>query len=405
MREWHPRYHPFPHPVQRVQGVRSVWAFYPHDMKLPWLLLLALAASPLLGQTPARVAYPAVNSDHTVTFHLAAPKATTVTLTGDWQTDAIPLEKADDGTWSATVGPLAPAIYIYSFTVDDIALPDPVNPRIKLRDRGSASLVEVPADPPAIWALRDVPHGNLETNWHKSAVLNGDTRSMVIYTPPGYAQERDRRYPVLYLLHGSNDTAFGWTTVGQVNFILDNLIAEHKAVPMIIVMTNGYAVPYATPGNNTALFEKYLLQDVIPLVDAKYRTVADREHRGIAGMSMGAEQSLAIFFDHFDTFNSIGALCPSGFRALETQYPALLADPQGTNAKISVFWLGCGRQDPTHFPGSQRIDEVLTAHQITHIWNPTEGVHNYALWQQYIAEFLPRLFHADAASAPPPQGR
>jgi enterochelin esterase family protein len=244
----------------------------------------------------------------------------------------------------------------------------------------------------------------LETNWQKSTVLNGETRSMVVYTPPGYAQERDRRYPVLYLLHGSNDTQFGWTAVGNVNFMLDNLVAAHQAVPMIIVMPNGYAVPYATtiPGvNNTALFERYLLQDIIPLVDAKYRTIPDREHRAIAGMSMGAEQSLAIFFDHLDQFNSLGALCPSGFRALETQYPALLADPKGTNAKIAVCWLGCGRQDPQHFPGSERIDEVLTAHQITHVWHPTDGVHNYALWQQYMEEFFPLLFRANPA--PPPQ--
>ena len=310
------------------------------------------------------------------------------------------MEKAENGVWSVTVGPLAPAIYIYSFTVDGVTMADPVNPRMKLRARGSASLVEVPAETPAIWQVRDVPHGNLETNWQKSTVLNNEMRSFVVYTPPGYGQETSRRYPVLYLLHGANDTQFGWTAVGNVNFILDNLLAEKKAVPMIIVMPNGYAIPYGKsqpqpglpPGNNTALIEQYLLKDIIPFVDEKYRTVADRSHRSVAGMSMGAEQSLAIFFNQLEEFSSIGALCPSGFRALETGYPALLDDAKGTNAKIETFWLGCGRQDPSHFPGSTRIDEILTAHQITHIWRATEGVHNYALWQQYIAEFLPLIF-------------
>jgi len=207
---------------------------------------------------------------------------------------------------------------------------------------------------------------------------------------------------VLYLLHGSNDTQFGWTAVGQVNFVLDNLLAEKKASPMIIVMPFGYAInPYVRsgrptgypPGNNTSLFEKYLIEDAIPAVEAKYRTIADRDHRSIGGMSMGAEQALGIFFDHFDEFSSVGAFCPNGFRALETQYPALMDDPKSTNAKIAVLWLGCGRND-SNFAGSQRVDEVLTAHQITHVWRPSDGVHNYALWQQHIAEFLPLIFQS-----------
>jgi enterochelin esterase-like enzyme len=381
-------------------------------MRRVWLLLFALAVLPLRGQPAGTPVSPEVHPGGMVRFRLSAPKASTVTLTGDWQWPAIPqnLQKDDNGVWSLTVGPLAPAIYIYSFTVDGIAMADPGNPRIKLRDRGSASLVEVPADPPAVWQAQDVPHGNLETNWHVSTVLNGEMRSLVVYTPPGYEQNDRRRYPVLYLLHGSNDTQFGWTAVGQVNFILDNLIAQKKAVPMIIVMPFGYAIPYGQsrpppgypPGNNTTLFEKYLLQDVIPTIDAKYRTMPDRAHRSLAGMSMGAEQSLAIFFDHLDEFSSIGAFCPSSFRALETQYPALLNDPAGTNAKIEAFWLGCGRQDPSHFPGCVRIDEVLTAHHITHIWHPTDGVHNYALWQQHVAEFLPLIFRADTKTRSQP---
>lgn len=382
-------------------------------MKHIVLLLLAVVALPLYGQTsaPAPAVSPEVHADRTITFRISAPTASAVTLTGDWQWPTGPqkFQKDENGLWSLTVGPLAPAIYIYSFTVDGIGMADPANPRIKLRDRGSASLLEVPADPPALWQMRDVPHGKVETNWHVSTVLNNETRSVVIYTPPGYEQDTKRRYPVLYLLHGSNDTQFGWTAVGQVNFILDNLLAEKKAVPMIIVMPFCYAInPYVRsarptgypPGNNTTLVEKYLVQDLIPMVEAKYRTIPDRAHRSIGGMSMGAEQALAIFFDQFEEFSSVGAFCPSGFRALETQYPALLNDPKATNAKIEVLWLGCGRQD-NNFPGSQRLDEVLTAHQINHIWQPSDAVHNYALWQQHIAAFLPLIFRDKPTVATP----
>jgi len=381
-------------------------------MKITPLFFFALFVLPLYGQTPVTVVSPEVHPDRSVTFSIFAPKASAVTLTADWQWQTGPqnFQKAENGVWSLTVGPLPPAIYIYSFTVDGIAMADPANPRIKLRDRGSASLVEIPSDLPALWQEWDVPHGNVETIWHKSTVLNGETRTMVVYTPPGYAQETGRRYPVLYLLHGSNDTQFGWTAVGQVNFVLDNLLAETKAVPMIIVMPFGYAInPYVRsarsaaypPGNNTSLFEKYLIEDVIPAIDARYRTLADREHRSIGGMSMGAEQALGIFFDHFDQFSSVGAFCPNGLSGLETRYPALLNNPRDTNAKISVLWLGCGRQD-NNFPGSQHVDEVLSAHQINHIWQPSDAVHNYALWQQHIAEFLPLIFQEVKSIPSPP---
>jgi enterochelin esterase family protein len=381
-------------------------------MKPAWFVLVLLITAAVHGQPPSApaVVSPEVHPDRTVTFRIAAPKASEVTFTSDWLAAAQKMDKAADGVWSLTVGPLSPSTYIYSFTVDGVAMADPVNPRIKLRARGSGSLVDVPAESPALWEARDVPHGSVEINWQKSTVLNGETRAIWIYTPPGYARQPDRRYPVLYLLHGSNDTAAGWTTVGNANFILDNLLAGRQAVPMIIVMPFGHALPFGARGdgggrrggaaqpvavrNNTTVFEEYLFKDVIPLVESNYRVAPGREQRALAGMSMGAEQSLDLFFRHLDQFSAIGAFCPAGFPALETDFPALLDDPKGTNARISVFWLGCGRQDPGHFPGSQRIDEVLTAHQIDHIWHPTEGVHNYALWRDYLIEFAPLLFRS-----------
>lgn len=343
---------------------------------------------------------PEVSPDRHVTFRLAAPKASEVTFTADWATGAEKMVKDDKGVWSLTVGPLAPATYIYSYTVDGMAMADPINPRIKLRARGSGSLFDVPPDSPALWQARDVPHGSVEINWEHSKVLNGETRWIWVYTPPGYQKESNRKYPVLYLLHGSNDTAAGWTTAGSINFILDNLIAEKKAVPMVVVMPFGHATPFgagrgngATPQvSNTILFEQYLLKDVMPTVEAKYRITANADSRAIAGMSMGGEQSLAIGFGHPELFSSIGALSPSMPRELAERWAPALADSKAANAKWKVLWIACGRQDPGHLSASRKQHETLQQAGIKHAYVETEGAHNYALWQQQMVELTPLLF-------------
>ena len=367
-------------------------------MKRPSLLfgLISFIAfvAPASAQTPALVS-PEVHPDRTVTFRLAAPKATEVMFKGDWHSDPMPMTKTAEGVWSITVGPLAPSTYIYGFNMDGIAMADPLNPRIKLRMRTSGSLVEVPAATPSLEEPRDVPHGAIEINWHKSAVLDGETRSIWIYTPPGYAQEPNRRYPVLYLLHGNNDRPAGWIDVGNTNFIADNLIAEKKMTPMIIVMPLGHVLPFGQPQRpprtNTVVFEEYLLRDVVPLVETKYRISEGRKQRAIAGMSMGGEQSLHVFFNHLDRFAAVGAFSAT-FRNMETRHAALLADAEAANAKIDLLWLACGRQDTRPFTATEQLSQLLTAKEIRHVWHPTEGAHNYALWRQNLVEFLPLLF-------------
>lgn len=358
-------------------------------------LFLSLAGF-AFGQAALAPGYPEVLPDGRVTFRITAPKASEVTLTSDWQSGTQKLEKGADGVWSLTVGPLAPSSYIYSFNVDGMAIADPINPKMKLRARTSASVFEVPSGSANVQEVRDVPHGNVEMNWHKSPVLGGETRSFWVYTPPGYSQENARRYPVFYLLHGSNDRPAGWIDVGNVNLILDNLIAEKKATPMIVVMPFGHVLPFGQRGdgtrNNTTLFEDYLLKDVIPTVEGKYRIASGRRNNAIGGFSMGAEQSLHIFFHHLDRFSSIGAMAPSGYRVLEKEHAALLADAKGTNAMIDLLWVGCGRSDPSHFPGSQQVVDVLTAKQIQHVWRPVEGVHNHTFVRGQLVELIPLLF-------------
>ena len=364
----------------------------------PALLLTMVASAG--GQSRPAVVSPEVLPDHRVTFRLLAPKAQEVTFTGDWITGSGPkLVKGEDGVWSLTLGPLAPASYIYSYTVDDVAIADPVNPRIKLRARGSGSLFDVTATPPAVWQAADVPHGAVEINWQASPVLGGETRAIWVYTPPGYTAERDRRYPVLYLLHGSNDTAAGWTIAGDVNFIFDNLIAAKKMVPMVVVMPFGHALPFGSgrgSADNTSLFEQYLLKEVIPGMEAKYRTLPGRERRALAGLSMGGEQSLAIGMGHLELFSAIGAFSPSVPRGYAESWAPLLADAAGTNQKLKALWIACGRQDPSHMNPSRTLAETLKQHGIHYQYVETEGAHNFALWQQHIAQFAPLLFRENA---------
>lgn len=363
----------------------------------PFALLILEAIA--LAQTPGPppVQSPEVHADKRITFRIRAPKASDVTFFGDWMPTGTSekMARAEDGVWSFTSTPLPPSIYLYSFTVDGVTIADPINPRVKLRSQTSASMVEVPSDPPALWQARDVPHGSVEINWQHSKVTGGEPRWVWVYTPPGYTREHSRRYPVLYLLHGSNDTAGGWTLAGNANFILDNLIAEKKAVPMIVVMPYGHAVPFGSPrelqAKNTALFEEYMLKEVIPFAESKYRIAPGRKNRAIAGLSMGGGQSLTVGLGHLDLFSAVGAFSSAVPQEFETRFAALLDDAKGTNAKLNLLWIGCGRSDFL-IQRNDRLAEVLKARGVNHVYRQTEGAHTYTVWRQYLGEFAPLLF-------------
>jgi enterochelin esterase family protein len=200
---------------------------------------------------------------------------------------------------------------------------------------------------------------------------------------------------VLYLLHGSNDTAAGWTMAGNANFVLDNLLAGGKALPMIVVMPFGHATPFGVPVpqggvTNDALFEDYLLKDVIPTVEARYRVSPGRENRAIAGLSMGGGQSLRIGLGHLDMFSAVASFSGAVPGDFETRFAALLKD-KSANQKIKTLWIGCGQQDSL-FGRSRNLSELLTKYQVKHVFHATEGVHNYTVWRKYLAEYAPLLF-------------
>ena len=348
------------------------------------------------GNAPPPIASCEVKPDRTVSFRLRAPEATDVKVGGDFVQGAQPMTKADDGVWSVTLGPLNPAIYSYTFRVNGVSVLDPVNPMIQLGERGSSSMFEVPADKPAAYDLQAVPHGTVHINYYDSKTL-GVPRRIDVYTPPGYETSRNV-YPVLYLLHGSGDTEAGWTSIGRANLILDNLIAAGKAKPMIVVMPYGraradvYLAPFATPNSEADAFENDLLKDVMPYAEKFYRISGKADDRAIAGLSMGGGQSLSIGLRHLDTFHAIGAFSAGGrTQNFEEQYKDLLSDRAGSNKKLKVFYIACGKADSL-FAGSEAMHAALEKHQINHTFVPSEEGHVWRNWRNYLADFVPQLF-------------
>jgi enterochelin esterase-like enzyme len=348
------------------------------------------------GNAPPPIASCEVKQDRTVTFRMRAPEATDVKVGGDFIQGPQQMTKDDEGIWSVTLGPLNPAIYSYTFRVNGVAVVDPVNPMIKLGERSSESMFEIPGEKPAPYDMENVPHGTVHVSYYESKSLEAPRR-IDVYTPPGYESGKGT-YPVLYLLHGSGDTEAGWTTIGRANLILDNLIAAGKAKPMIVVMPYGrvrpdvYLAPFATANTQPDAFSNDLLNDVIPMVEKMYRISGKPDQRAIAGLSMGGGQALQIGLHHLDQFHSIGAFS-AALRAqnVEEQYKDVLGDAAGTNKKLKVFYIACGKADALFAP-AQAFDETLTKHEIHHTFAPSEEGHVWRNWRNYLADFTPQLF-------------
>jgi enterochelin esterase family protein len=372
---------------------------------LALLLVAQTAAAPAPAQPPSPAAdplqSPEVHPDRRITLRLRAPRATTVAVAGEWMrpggnvNDPQKLTRSPDGVWSITVGPVDPNIYIYVFQIDGMTITDPLNPLVKLRARTNASMVEVPGA--MLWEARDVPHGNVEINTHVSPVLQGATRQVFVYTPPGYEKARAQRYPILYLFHGNNDLAAGWTMAGRANLVLDNLIAEKKAVPMIVVMPWGHALPFGSrpgPGQptNNDLFEQYVIKDVVPLVESKYRVAPGRARRAIVGLSMGGGQALQIGLHHRDLFATIGSFGAGLARAdFDTRYGKTLAAPTTARNKLNLVFVGIAKEDGA-YARAKELTEALRSHALPVRYHETEGGHTYPVWRKLLVECLPLLF-------------
>jgi enterochelin esterase-like enzyme len=364
------------------------------------------------------LASPTIESDKKVTFKVKAPDAKSVTLTCDFQ-DEKPLVKGEDGTWSLTVGPIDPEVYYYNFVVDGVRTIDPGNPKAKVGYYTSTltSILEVPGNEPAFYDVKDVPHGELRTIVYKSK-SNNVTRELTVYIPPGYddAANKDKRYPVLYLLHGNANDQQSWHRYGRANEILDNLLAEDKIKPFMVVMPLGYGrasingdgtgIPGRGPaaggpgapgtagrgpGDGPDLYEQDVMQDIIPMIDAKYRTIADRKARAIAGFSMGGGQSGRIGLRNLDTFSHVVIMSAGAGGANAEPIATLAKDVEGTNKKLDLLWIGCGRDDGL-FGSAKGTSDALKLVGINHIFRETDGAHHWRVWRRYLNEIAPQLF-------------
>ena len=349
---------------------------------------------------------PEVNADRTVTLRFRAPEATAVDLVGEINRGKgpQPMTKGEGGVWTATIGPLPPEIWSYNFRVQGVEVPDPSNPSIKPVPPGfpMASFVEVPGTSPAFYDSRPVPHGDVRIVMYESKTM-GVTRFLWIYTPPGY-DESKAKYPVLYLLHGNGEAQNGWVMNGRANIILDNLIAERKARPMLVVMPQGHALqaagvaPLVRLSGETQMyserFPKDLLEDVIPLVERRFRVIPDPDRRAIAGLSMGGGQALTIGLSHPELFHYVlgySAAVSSQFTNSEKEFKDVLANPEKASAKLRLLWLSCGRQDFL-YEANRKFAETLKAKGVKLTYRETEGAHVWSVWRNNLNESAPLLF-------------
>jgi enterochelin esterase-like enzyme len=360
---------------------------------------------------------PEVHPDRTVTFRLRAPQATEVELAGEvlQGKSPQPMAKDEEGVWSVTIGPLPPEIWIYNFRIEGVDFPDPSNISIMPRAAGLAAVsnfVEVPGDEPAFYDARPVPHGQVHMILYESKAINVN-RYFWVYTPPDY-DKTDKKYPVYYLLHGNGETQSGWVMNGRANIILDNLIAEGKAVPMIVVMPHGHAIQSASvgpikevrhgdPANflDFTLFTKDLLGQIIPMVEDSFRVIKDADHRAIGGLSMGAFQSVEIGFAHPELFHYVlaysggfGGIGPETPGEIETKSPwkELLANPEQTKNNLRLLFLGAGRQETPMLQPGMRLVKLFKEEGINAVWADYPGGHVFSVWRNHLNYTAPMLF-------------
>lgn len=366
-------------------------------MKRTFIIVLLSLTTVLSAQRLPRWDRHEIHDDRTVTFKFFAPDAQKVELSGQFQPGNQTMAKDAEGLWTITVGPIEPDLYPYNFVVDGIGVPDPANQDLFPNEGFKPSLIDIPGNAPSLHHLQDVPHGELTYAFVKSDVMGGITRPLMVYTPPGY-RDSDRTYPVLYLVSGTTDTEETWFRAGRANFICDNLIAQGRAEPMIIVMPygnmlNGMPRPH-TP--EAALMYRYfgdeLIGTIMPYVESNYRTDNERTSRAIAGFSRGGGQSVFTGLNNLDKFANIGSFSAYLTPAVwDTYFSALSDDPAATNAQLDLFWLGVGKSDFLYEP-AVTFNQLLTDRGIAHEEVITEGGHTWMNARHYLAETLQRIF-------------
>ena len=365
--------------------------------------LLVLLAMILSSLAQAREDLPPVSPQivnyRRVIFRLLAPKAKSVMLKGISRTQ-VEMDRGRTGIWSVTIDHLDPGIYEYSFMVDGQQMIDPSNPVVRPGTNPGRSILEISTKTPMFYQWQKVPHGTIHLHSYYSESLKR-LRRLRVYTPPGYERDVSRRYPVLYLFHGTGDTEETWTEFGRAHLILDNLIAAGKSVPMLLVMPDGHADLQEEDGDHRANFLKFeedLLGSVLPLVDATYRTIPSPEGRAINGLSLGGMQSLEIGINHPDLFAYIGgmsAYVPFAEELLQKGFH----NPH-FNDEIKLLWISIGKDDYL-LKDAEKFHSLLIKHDMHPQWTVTKGEHEWSVWRGYLRDFAPLLFHQDSVASPP----
>ena len=302
--------------------------------------VLFISIKVVSAQRAPRLSSPDVNSKNDVTFRYYAPNAKEVTLSTEIVPEALAMTKDDKGVWTVTIKKVTPDIYPYSFKVDGVEVADPNNTYVFANERFKRSIVNVPGDKPLVHSLRDVPHGKITYHYYKSETLN-TTRRLLVYTPPGFNMQDSKKYPVLYLIHGGSDTEETWTKVGKANLIADNLIADGKAVPMIIVMPYGNVRPAPMPD-----FTKDVMNDVIPFIESNYPVYTDTANRAVAGFSVGGGQTLNIGLTNTDKFSYIFSYAPyTATQEFSQNFSNWNPDANKINEQLKLFTISVGTED------------------------------------------------------------
>ncbi len=349
----------------------------------------------------ATINSPDVRDDGTVTFRLKAPTAKTVDLAGvailtglGKSGQSVPFTRGDDGVWTLTVGPLKADMYAYHLLIDGVRVADPNNTIAAFTAMPPYSELVVHGSGPAYYDARNVPHGNVTRHVYHSEVTNGE-RELYVYTPPGY--DRTKRYPVLYLVGGSGELPSNWVYDGRVNFMMDNLLAEKKAVPMIIAIPNNQVVHRNNPRHTELtfkIFEADMRQHVIPLVEREYSVRREAKGRALSGLSMGGRHTQFVGFNSLDLFGSFGVLS-AGDVDSEKSIAKFLNDPD-VNKKVDYLFVGQGAVEAAGRMGERcvALHEALLKHNIKHeYYVGGSGGHDWSTWRHLLYyRFLPNLW-------------
>lgn len=337
--------------------------------------------------------YPKINPDLSVTFQVDAPEAQSVELELG---KIYPMTKNADGIWEVTCDPQYPGFHYYALNVDGVHMADPSS-QLFYGCSMMSSAVEIPEAGVDFYLPKDVPHGEIRMQRYWSDIT-GTWRTCYVYVPAGYDESLNQRYPVLYLYHGGGEDETGWANQGKVDYILDNMIDAGETVPMLVVMDRGTATfAGQAPDNSWAgmfdfrALDRVVSEELIPMIDSKYRTIADRKHRAISGLSLGGFESWSIALNHPELFDYVGGFSGSGYADRPQDYPSSL------DSMYKVLFISTGTEEsPEMYATVKRFHNVLVQNYVEHVLYESIGTgHEWLNWRRSLREFLPLLFQED----------